>query len=110
MTDRKVNTLVPVSSAEAKKFRKAKIVNNPIMLGTIVSGAGLFMICSGWYGLSLKAIWAIISEILVGVGVSNLLLDIFVRKNSHELKYLQQHEYKRKKTYKRSLRLPNIRI
>lgn len=95
MTDRKVPTLVPVSSAEASKFRKLKIMNNPVTLGTIVSGTGLFMVLSGWYGLSFTAIWAILSEILVGIGVSNLFLDIFIRKSYHELQYLKKHEYNR---------------
>ncbi|MDD2871331.1 MAG: hypothetical protein PHS49_05045 [Candidatus Gracilibacteria bacterium] len=92
MTDRKVPVLVPVSSIEANKFRKSKIMNNPITLGTIVSGAGLFMICSGWYGISINAIWAILAETLIVTGIGNLALDIFLRKNKHELLYLQNHE------------------
>lgn len=99
MTDRKVPTLIPVSSAEAEKYRKNRIINNPITLGTIVSGTGLFMVGSVWFGISIK-IWSVICLLLTSVGLGNLFLDIFLRKNKHEFDYLKQHERLREQNIK----------
>lgn len=92
MTDRTVPMLIPVSSVEAKKFRISKIINNPITLGTFVSGVGLIMISFVWFGFTIKGIWPILCILLISVGLGNLLLDIFLRKDKHEFEYLKKHE------------------
>ena len=100
MTDRKVKTLTPVSSQAAKNFRMQKIMNNPVTLASLVSGAGLFLMLTGWYGLAFKSIGAILSESLVFIGLGNLGLDIFLRKDKHQMQYLERHKVLREQSIK----------
>lgn len=94
MSNRKVPVIEPVSSEGALVFRKQKIMNNPFTLVPVIAGAGGFLIATAWYGLSLGVWWALVG--VFGIGVVNLLLDVFVRKGKHQMRYLQEHEYQRK--------------